>query len=551
MATPADLASGKAAWPLGSKDVLRRLRPWPFAAGASVATIAGISFWSGPAPMMAPSDVFILLDGAYRITEGQSPSTDFSNPIGPLVYVLVSLGMRMQSIPSLAAVTYGALIFLFVATALAFAVTRRRLPAPLAAGYVVFTALLVVSVRPLGYSPWTATYAMLYNRFGWVLYMALLVLVLLRPQRGESTRSLAIDGVTLGFLLGLLFFCKANFLAAAVGAVAIGLVLGTLPRRLVLGGWTAAGFLVVVLTMWACFRVSVSAYLADLVAAAGAQGGQRLLSIARAVAYNLPVTTIALLAIGAVVVLARRRGEPTGHLWRLAAAVAYVLGSSIIVSGANSPEKADLPALIVVPLLLVAYRAIAPVRLRQPLLVGAAVLLVATAAPIAGKDALGIGKAVALRQTASELPASQRILSQHLRDFVVPAGATWQTAYRTANAVPAMVNDGMALLRQHVTPGDRVGTVALANPFSFALDLPPAGGVLWWDLGISFSAASHPDPEFAFGNARWLMVPRMVPGEGCCQETVSAMLEVYDPYFQQHFAEVQRSNDWILLGRTQ
>lgn len=211
---------------------------------------------------------------------------------------------------------------------------------------------------------------------------------------------------------------------------------------------------------------------------------------------------------------------------------------------------ADLPALVVIPLALVTFSHSAPAGLAKPLFLGAAVLLLAIVAPIAGKDILGIGQAVEQRIAAVESPASQRIASEHLRDFVVPPDTTWQTAYRTANSVPTMLNDGIDLLHRHIAPGDKVAAVALTNPFSFALDLPPAGGVLWWDLDISFSSASHPDPDLAFGDARWIMVPRMISGQGCCQATVSAMLDMYGPYLQQHFTEVERTGDWILLSRT-
>ena len=45
------------------------------------------------------------------------------------------------------------------------------------------------------------------------------------------------------------------------------------------------------------------------------------------------------------------------------------------------------------------------------------------------------------------------------------------------------------------------------------------------------------------------MIPRMVPGQGCCQETVQVMLDLYGTYLAQHFAETERTSDWILLAR--
>jgi hypothetical protein len=498
---------------------------------------------------MAPWDVFILLDGGYRITEGQVPSTDFSNAIGPLVYGLVSVGMRLQQVPSLAAVEYGNLIFVGIASILAWIVARRRVPAPYAAGFTAFAALLVVSVRPLGYSPWTTTYAMLYNRYGWVLYATLLILVLIRP-RGQGARGVVADGLVLGLLLGLLFYCKANFFAVGVLAVGVGVALSTLARRtpMVLGG--VAGFLAVAVTMRLGFGVRVSDYLGDLVAAAHAQrDGQRLSMLAHSVLYNIPVGLLALAVVGGLLVSARRRRAATAGLWRLSAAGAYVFGSSVVVSAADTAERYELPALVVLALLLVAHRPPGAPRLTRPSLIGLAALLLATAGPIAGKDVLGLGKAVALRGVVSHPVVSQRFDSDHLRDFVVPSDSTWPTAYRTANLVPHMINDGMALLRRHIAPSDTVFTVSLTNPFSFAMSLPPSRGApLWWDLGISFDRTSHPAPG-ALDDAHWVMIPRTVPGQGCCQETVQTMLELYGPYLAEHFAESERTSDWILLAR--
>lgn len=80
---------------------------------------------------MAPWDVLILLDGGYRITEEQGPGRlDFSDPIGPLAYGLVAIGIHTQAEPSLASVTHGTLVFLVVVTLLTWHASRRRLAGP-------------------------------------------------------------------------------------------------------------------------------------------------------------------------------------------------------------------------------------------------------------------------------------------------------------------------------------------------------------------------------------------------------------------------------------
>ncbi|WP_406631355.1 hypothetical protein [Amycolatopsis sp. WGS_07] len=530
----------------------RRVR-WPLLTVTAVVLLGVFSWWLGPVALVAPWDNFILLDGGYRIAQGQVPGADFSNAIGPLVYVLTSLGMKMQAVPSLAAVTYGILLFLPIATVLAGYVAHRRLPGGYATGFTVFAALLVISVRPPGYSPGTTTYAMLYNKFGWLLYSALLLAVLIRPR---TPRPLA-DGAVIGLLLGLLAYDKANFFLLGVVAVVLGLLLRTLAARAIPGVLGGFGLLVVV--FWLGFGINPGAYARDVATAFAAQGsGKRLDMLLHSAAYNAPVGVLALLVVAGLFVLARRHGE-AARPWRLLVITLFVLGSSVVISAANSPEKSDLAALVVIPLVLVAV--LKPDlprwtggdgqrRIPAPLLAGLVLLLVATTAPIAGKDALALGISAGRRDLVATPPSSQQIASPHLRDFVVPADATWTTAYRNSAAVPAMLNDGLALLRRHIRPGDRVLSMSLANPFAFALDLTPVtGGPLWWDLAISFDERTHPPAEEVFGAAQWVMVPKLRPGQGCCQDTVEAMTRVYGGYLAQHFQVVEATAEWTLLTR--
>ncbi|MGW4399846.1 hypothetical protein ACWEHA_31545 [Amycolatopsis nivea] len=532
----------------------RRRVPWRLLTVTAVVVLGLFSWWLGPVALVAPWDNFILLDGGYRIAQGQVPGTDFSNAIGPLVYVLASLGMKLQAVPSLAAVTYGCLLFLPIATALAGYVAHRRLPGGYATGFTVFMALLVISVRPPGYSPGTTTYAMLYNKFGWLLYSALLLAVLVRPR----TRRPLADGAAIGLMLGLLAYDKANFFVMGVLAVVLGLLLRTLAVRALPGA--IGGFALVVVVFWLGFGIGPAGYARDVVTAFAAQGaGKRLDLLLHSIAYNAPVGALALVVVAGLFWVARRRGEPA-RPWRLLVLALFVLGSSVVISAADSPEKSDLAALVVVPLVLVA--ALKPElprwsggdgqrRIPVPLLAGLVLLLVATTAPIAGKDALALGISAARRDAVAAPPPTQRITSPHLGDFVVPADATWQTAYRTASAVPAMLDDGLALLRRHIRPGDRVVSMSLANPFAFALDLTPAtGGPLWWDWEISFDERTHPAAEQVFGQAQWVMVPKLRPGQGCCQDTVEAMTRIYGGYLAQHFRMAESTEDWTLFTRS-
>ena len=553
------------------------MRGWFLATVSSVAGIAGLSIWIGPAPIVAPWDVFTLLNGAYRIYAGQAPSTDFANPIGPLVYGLASVGMRLEHAPSLAAVTYGQVLFLAIAATLAWIVAWRRLPPLYAAAFTVFVALLSISVRPLGYSPWTTTYAMLYNRDGWLLYSVLLVLVLVRRTGPSTNRAQITDGVLLGLLLGLLFYDKITFFLASLAAVGLGLVLATVPRSPRLLAAAVAAVAVVGATMRLAFGLHTSAYIGDLLEAAKVQvAAQRAGMLAHTIIWVLPVGIVAVLVVGGLLLADRRgsatdqdrrRGWPAQPMLVLSLAAAYVLGSSILISAGDATEKGDLPALVVVPLLIVAFLEpglprwaggsapagawALPVSAPRLLLIGLAALLVGTTGPIVGEDALGLGKAISFRGYDSRPPASQRFNASRLSDFVIPADAQWQTAYRTAHAIPAMIDNGLGLLRRNIRPGDSVFTLAYTDPFSVALGLPLSHcGPLWWDLGYDFDQQHHVTAQCAIGHANWVMIPRMVPGQGCCQQTVAVMRQLYAGYLVRHYVQVAQTADWILLRRS-
>lgn len=534
---------------------------WSIATVVVVVCIAvGTILWA-PAPIAAPWDPFNMLDGAYRILRGQADGVDFHDPIGPLLEAVISIGMRMQDIPSVAAIGYGSVVLLAVLAPTAWWVSRRRLPAPYAALFTVFTALLVVAVRPLHYAPNITSYAMLYNRWGWALYGIVLLLVCVRPVEPLASRRAMAESVVLGVLLGLMFYDKLNFFGVAAVMTVFGIVIGTVPRRPTALLAAVAGFVIVLVGMWIGFDVSLHGYLSDVADAAQTiPPGTRLRQMWTSVREVFPIAALTLATLA--VLAAISRGQVTTVV-RLIVIVAAVGGSSVLISTLNAQEYNEIPALALVPLLIVAFLgprlprwAGGPGEAQDhrwsvvAVLAASALLLIATMGVITARDEVALAKSVERHNDVVHPPSSQRFTSDRLRDYYIPADSQWVTAYRTANAIPAMFNDGMALLRRHIAQGDSVFTVAATDPFSFAMSLPPARGeLLWWDLDFDFNRAHYPAADQIFTNVQWVMIPRMLPGQGCCQETVDAMLDIYHPYLSTQFHEADRTDNWILLAR--
>jgi hypothetical protein len=138
-----------------------------------------------------------------------------------------------------------------------------------------------------------------------------------------------------------------------------------------------------------------------------------------------------------------------------------------------------------------------------------------------------------------------------LEDFVIPHTATHRTQFWRSAAAPSRINDGLALLRKHARADSRLGVFAQALPFSLALGLtPPRYGPLWWDRNYNYSLAVHPPAERAFSDVDLIMVPILRPeDDGCCRHVVADLNAIYGAYVREHFAEIDRSEFWVLLRR--
>lgn len=533
--------------------------PWSTLSVITVATIAAVLLRNGPVHIMAPWDIFIVLDGAWRILGGQIPHTDFYNPIGPITYLLTSTGMRIT--PSLSSVVYGNLIFLGLITIWIFLVSHRRLTGLHGFLFTIFIALLVVAVRPLGYDPEITTYAMIYNRYGWALFSLLLVQLFMAPR---STGSVVIlpDALSIGLLVGVLLFCKVSFFVVGVLAVCLALMLRSDLRKS--AAMVVIGFIAVCLGMWFTFGISTFDYIQDLASAGHAQSlGQRFAFFLTSFQANvLSIFLIGLILLGLKAIsfrVAKTRGERAAEL-KLALVVSFVVISSLVLATANAPEGRDLPLFFIAGIILLEHIAKDIGIERQGSLMKAEkaylIVLTVTISVFAGgifvKDIQSLVNSIAWRgYRESSVPESQRFDAEALRDFVIPHTSKWRTAYWTAKYIPARINEGLRLLRGHVSPSSKIFTVALTNPFSLALGLPsPKGTPLWWDLDYSFSKDRYPNAEKIFADTNMLMIPIIhTDDDGCCKSTIYSLMKIYGDYFTEHFSETGRSNYWILMER--
>lgn len=516
----------------------RETRPWLIASALLLAFAVLLTLWNGPSVIMAPSDVFILLDGAWRLIDGQEPHKDFSSPIGVFTYYVGASGMRIAGL-GLQGYAAGNAIVLAVFGGWSVWTAFTRFAPARAAMFAALVILVIAATRPLGYAPDVLSYAMLYNRYGWALLILLAAHAFVLPN-ARWTRG---DAVALGVLAGLLFYVKATYFVAGAGAVALALYLRPELRQ----NWArmTIGFLAVVVLAWIEAGANPVSYLRDISAAGAVQSAaDGFAALSGSVISNL--FNVLALAVLAFVWGAHKRAD-----WRRHAPFAFLIAAGFFVAAGNATEGADVPIFAAAALLLVEAGRRAGIGWDWRTLSGAALAALVIGAPIAGKDAWSIANTTAWRGYREAPPETQRFDAERLRSFVVPDSSQWRTQFTRANGVPARVNEALMLLREHAPDGARVLTLALTNQTSFALGWSsPRGAPLWWDVNQTYSDARHPAASFLFSDVDVVLQPIVrVEDDGCCAQVASDMERYYGAYLTTHFIEVARGERWILLKK--
>ena len=511
----------------------------------------------GAPPITGPWDVASLLDGAWRIVNGQVPNTDYHAPLGSLTYLLVAFGMKIAG-PSTRSITYGITMLVALLLPIAWRISKIRLPWMLAFLFVTLCGSYLLSPEPPGYAFRDTTYAMLYNREGYVFLCILCVCIFLKPHI-PAGRAIVMDGIFAGFLLGLVFYCKITYFAAALPLIFVAALMN--PASI---GWylsASATFAGVCAAFFTFFHISVRSYLSDIWFAGRAQSpSMRLKLLSEGVSTNAMWMYLLLFAL--VLWTWTEKGERANRdvLRAWLAAVSIVAMALFIESGNGSQGGgADDPLYFIGALISLelfrhssAHRDSNAATTRVVHAVSLLLLVPLLLGSILFHETMSFAYTVAWDVVRRPLvPASQRFHARPLRDFNIPAGTDHITAYWPSREYSARINDGLDLLRRHLQEGDRITALDYGNPFSFALGTKPAkDGNLWWDLDFTFDRQHYPAPSEVLGDATVVMVPRLSrPARGFGLETFEAMMDLYGKYLHEHFYEVESSSTWTMFRR--
>ena len=471
-------------------------------------------------------DAFAILDPAWRVLNGQIPHADFFSNLGPAAYFPTVAGLLLAH-GQVQGFGYGQALCGLLLSVWAYLLCRSRLTDT---GTVLFClAVVCLSVAPfaLGDPPERITPAMTYNRYAYVLSALVLLESLFAPLTSGTKRDF-FGGFSTGAALVILVFLKISF---AGGALLLFLAL-TICRPQSRHRWIGlvSGFVVALLPFTLLLRGNPAPMIKDLVSLAGAKHIKRADYWISGIALNAGLLYLYVLLVGACLLFDRRTAAARNVL--LAGTATCFVGLLFIFT---NYERTGFPLQAFLPILLfeilnrsLTFRS-GYVRAAHLLLLIWTVTLVALLLiPSVNSLSYGVNQKLDIQDRLEGLqsPALKGFLPTEEDNF-----------YRL------FVDDGLLLVKRYQLPGDTIMTLDFTNPFSYGLGMKPArGGAIALQYGTTFNDTHRPTPEWLFGNASLVMVPKRF-SDGTLTNSIRRL---YGQYLDQHFQMIGESEQWQL-----
>ena len=470
----------------------------------------GAAFVGAVPTRLCGHDDFFLLDNGWRIVCGQRPHLDFFSPWGPVMFLVVGMGLGLSN-ASANGIGYGNAIFGLVIGLWALWLSRGRLASAPRFILGIYLTLLVTAPYPLGNSPLWSSHAMTYNRYGYALLGLLLVECFQRKKGMEQDAGEMPGGISSGAIVAIALFLKASYFAISLPLVAASFLFRRPGIKRFFG--LAFGFCIVLFAMLAYLRFDVWTVVEAFWMAAGARSKTLVASI---LTLQLISQVPTLLSVITILLFGIRPVNPGGSwldnspwfIWTL-----LVFASDSLLMLSNSQLTA-MPLLGVFAILM--GNRVNAERQREPFTgariefsrhVFVLVLCALLVVPRIGLDLVGLVNGVFQKAHPSTTKGLVRFTEPHLASLLLYDGDSHKEA--NGSVYTNYVNDGVGLLRKHCDANDRVLTMDMVNPLPYALKWrPPRGGVAAIAFNYTLSAHSRPSFDAYFGDATVVMMPK-------------------------------------------
>jgi hypothetical protein len=506
-----------------------------------------------------PADLYIFLDGAYRVVAGDLPHIDFISTLGALNFAgpayLQSLGLA----PLKAFVAFN-MSLVVLALVLAAYVVYTRLSVFTGLCLLFYLASLVAAPNPLGLAPDVITFAMFYNRFGWALVIILALLGLKPGEEGGGGKFL--DGLVAGAILALLFYIKITYLAAALMILGAGALLGLIGKRTAPVAF--AVFLLAVGLVEMRFPGITSAYIDDMAHASSAAKDLDL-KVVQAYGANLWTLLAPVLTFAFASALAGKNffSKTTIYIaclsliaffivvynWELVnlplAICGYIFAFQVVLNREDCeyyPRSRNFYLILAAMTLMIPWMAETIERQSsfRRYVIDSLVYKYYTFEPDEKMDGVLIEGGGLLNLDRIDKDGFVKMSLVDLRDLNMmekPRKEIFPIQYAYT------VSEGAKLLEDFFAdnPIGPLMVMDFSNPFTMMFELPtPRGTYLWFHSGKNFSAENPVEPRKVFANVQYLMNPRFP----IYHFAKMKIWEGYRGYIEKNYSMVRREPLW-------
>ena len=510
-------------------------------------------------------DFFILLNGAWRVFQGQVPHTDFHTPLGPMAFYPIAWVMHWLG-PSLDAYYIVQSIFFLLLTPLCWILARTRLSQPVALLYSMMVGVLFIGRYPLSFDFLELGIASIFNRNCFALILIIVLDCLFAPQGQLSKFSRNALALIVGLISSYLFFVKLNYFIASIFLVAASFVFQkqNIKERL---AFIFIGFFSGFIAVFYIMHWNWGQFLYDMTTGGIVKSqsmGQIRLSLLypnfvvgffeeltlNVVSYRFPriVRVIVYdfwiyLCLFMAVLLASWDCNRNQTLKTVGLTIAVVCVSLFLTL--SNYQFGEQPLLLAGFFIMLARVSVGSLddSLSRKKLILVMIFLCASSGSFIIKNMTSLLVQGAWQKNHWSSIKKQFLFSQKKLEplVILSKNDSCQSLFFTE-----IVNDGAELLRKSHGAQRKYLVADFVNPFLFGLDSPlTRGDVLWWDYTATFNEARAPGPNELFADINGVMLPK------CPMDTVnySVFMEIYNSEMKRLFTRHSESKHWVYLEK--
>jgi hypothetical protein len=312
---------------------------WPmiWLSFALCSAMIACSWCTGPIPQVIfGHDLASLLECGWKWKFGILPHHDYYSNLGVVTCVLVALGLKLGG-SFLMAIPIAVIIFSICILLPTIYVTFTRLPPFLA--MLSSVSLMATALAPhfLRCPEWALTYACVYNRWGYSLFLIALLPITLAPQDQAGWKDIS-DGFVIGVCLVLSMFLKISFGSLLITAfVGFGLIFWRRPAYHVAA---AASVVLTLLVVGWALKWDFPAYIRDMRMLAKVRAGLDLAGFLDTFGFlSGPLCLLFMLGILACAkTLAFDEHPSKTHQFRIAAITLGYAFYAVMIVMSNAPD---------------------------------------------------------------------------------------------------------------------------------------------------------------------------------------------------------------------